>query len=436
MNTYDYKFVNGEVYEFPKLYTTTSAGKKRVWAVYVRLIKKASKQSYMDANWNMMGEIQVPIKLEYFTEDIPSGILSQMWTESGLVDGEITRSAPTYPEGKAGRNCFIQALSMANSKYVKKRKEGGVEYNEKVIIPKYPMYFPMLAHEFDPLKEFKGTVYVQPKLDGNRCLAYLNPKGKRLTAMTIDNVILYSRNRIESPHNEVNDAMREELLPILVHFFRNDESLYLDGELYNHNMKLQTINHHVRGREGDDFVEYWIYDAFYPSEDLMFKDRLYLLREIQYSTLIRPTPTQMVRNINSLNELYIQYLKDGYEGAMIKNPNGLYLRSATTKTGLRSYDILKKKETFTDEFELVDFKEGNAGKEKGAVIWICITKEKKQFYVQPKGMTFVERRRLYKECLTDFENKYANRLLTVEYKGLSEDNIPLHAKGLSFRDID
>jgi ATP-dependent DNA ligase len=433
-------------YEFPKLFTEDKSGNKREWSIYVRLIKQDSKKSYKMVNWNLTEENQIVIKPEYLKDDvnIPKGIISEVWTESGIVGGEITRSAPTYPIekniGRANyRDYFKQALIYARGKYLKKVDEGGKKLDS--IKTTETKYFPMLAKRYDEYikrHSIKWPVYVQPKLDGIRCLAYL----KTNKNPTYNDVILYTRKKKDYPNNEFNDAIRQELLPVLVKLY--DKSIYLDGELYNHNVKLQNINHYVRTEDLQENIEtskkiqYWIYDAFNPStaKETTFAERFKLLNEIKKlvtkSKIIKITETLEIKNQEQLDKQYNKYIKDDYEGMMIRAKDGVYATSAKGTNGLRSSDLLKRKEIFTDEFEVVGWTDGISGKEIGAIIWICQTKNGKKFNVTP-NLDYKERYKIYNECKKNFENKYANRQLTIEYRGLSEDNIPQHAKGINFR---
>ena len=473
-----------DYYEFPKLFTENKSGNRREWAIYVRLIKKASKKSFRKVNWNLTQEDQVPIKPIYLNDEerIPEGLIAEVWTETGIVGGELTRSAPTYPVeknvGRANyRDSFKQALILARGKYLKKTDEGGTsEEARKARSSRSPSavrsarsasatrsasskspsgraaigdkYFPMLAKRYDEyIKKHKldWPIYVQPKLDGMRCLAYLRTNKNP----SVDDVIIYTRKKKDYPHNEFNDAIRKELLPVLRDLYGKGsaagESIYIDGELYNHYVKLQNINHYVRTEDlkeevaADKQIQYWIYDAFYPSaaKTMAFEARVKLLDQIgklvSKSAILHITETRLVKTEKELNVQYAKYIKDDYEGMMIRNRAGIYATSAKGATGLRSKDLLKKKEVFSDEYEVVGWTQGAAGKEIGAIIWICQTEAGKRFNVTP-NMDYEERYRIYRECQKDFAGKYANRMLTVEYRGLSEDKVPQHAKGISFRD--
>ena len=79
------------------------------------------------------------------------------------------------------------------------------------------MMKPMLAHKFDNSRvDWSQPVYIQPKLDGVRCL------------FTKDGA--YSR-----AGNKFMNLVHIELA--LLPFFNNNPDVVLDGELYNHKLK-------------------------------------------------------------------------------------------------------------------------------------------------------------------------------------------------------
>lgn len=442
-------------YEFPTLYTTSDSGKVRQWNIYVRLIKKDSKHAAdtRKQNWNLLLEIQVPIKPEYLEDDVkfPDGLLSQVWTESGFINMKISRSAPTYADiknkGKKNeRNVFHQALVIARGKYLKKVQDGAVQKNELKNRSeiKETKYFPMLAKNYkDFAEKIKYPVYIQPKLDGLRCVIYLD---KPPTAsVTYTDVIMYTRQKKEYPYNSANDDIRKALLKLLKQIYSKDrsESVYLDGELYKHGKSLQNINSVSRGVSDIGHAEYHMYDMFYPSyTNESFTERTKQLSDI-YSILshddkkyVKLVPTHLCRTKADDTTLYRHYLDAGYEGTMIRNPDGKYAKSATQKSSaLRSKDLLKRKEVYDGEYEVIDFTQGNMGKDVGALVWVCVTPHGKLFNVVP-NISYPDRYSLFKECEKKFSSKYANRMINIEYRSLSDDNVPQHAKGIRFRDFD
>jgi len=458
--TFPGQIISG-MYVFPKLFKHSKTGALREWCIYVRLIKESSKSKATThkQNWNLLLEDQIAIKPEYLKDDgaLPDGVLSQIWTESGIVEGKISRAQPTYPEAKNvgkknERNVLHQALTEARSKFLHQKKLGSAEKEQLSAADKTSAadtkFFPMLAHvyqKFIATKELKYPLYVQPKLDGNRCIAYLAALPSHVEENKVDHtdVTLYSRKRLDFPVNRVTDAIRMALVDMLVENYdqESEESVYLDGELYIHGVPLQSISSYIKrekSRDSDPDVEYHVYDMFYPSyEDVPFERRtatlaaMYNSLDPEAKKLIKLVPTHKVMNQQENDTYYDKYLDEKYEGTMIRTAKGKYAKSAV-KAEQRSNDLLKRKETYDGEFEVVGFKDGSIGKDVGALIWICITKQKHEFNVVP-NMTYDERYAMFKDCQKHFVAKYKNRMLTVEYRSLSKDKIPQHAKGIAFR---
>jgi DNA ligase 1 len=417
-------------FEFPVLYK-----EKRVWKIFIRLIKADSQANFSKVDWNLMEETQVPILPEYITDSkaLPADIIAELWTETGQVNGKITRSIPTYPleknkEKKNYRNCFQQAISVAESKHKKKREEGFLEENSFVSVsdtdkvggrPKdaealLPV-FPMLAKPFSGTVKF--PVLVQPKLDGLRCVAFLDHSGR---------VVLQSRTKKIFPNNTANDRIRKELEKV---FKIVGDKFYLDGELYNHTTKLQTLNHYARGSDTGDnsILQYHIYDAMSIVETTFF-DRVKILEKIPSGDIIQVVETKQIESRETFDQAYREWIDYGFEGMMIRDPNGVY------QFGKRSGYLMKRKEVFTDEFPIVDYTSGTNGKDLNALIWVCSTTTGIHFKVTP-NLTYEERYQLFQECQNNFTH-YKNRLLTVEYRGLSIDRVPQHAKAVCIRDIE
>ena len=446
------KIIDG-VYEFPTLYKSTDNGKMRQWKILVRLIKESSKKpnETKSINWNIMSEDPIPIKEDYLDDEypLPDGTIAQYWTENGIIGMKTTISAAKYPESKNigkknERNSFHSALIEARAKFLQKQNEGSTEdKNAKDIT--YEKLYPMSAKNYKDFKnKIKYPIYVQPKLDGLRCIIYLD----NVKPPTYKDVIMYSRQRKIYPSNISNDNIRKSLLKLLVNNYNHKtrESIYLDGELYKHRYSLQSINSAVRSSDSKSNIdEYHIFDIFYPSyKNETFEQRYETMRNI-YDTLssdekkyVRLVPTHYVSTQKECDSLYNKYLEDDYEGIMIRNPAGIYLKSSTKKSEqLRSSDLLKRKEIFTDEFEVVGFACGE-GKEYEAVKWILQTPNGDKFTSTP-NQPLSERYKIYKECIKNnnqgFDKKYKNRMMTIEYRSFSDDGIPLQAKSIGFRDF-
>lgn len=469
------------IYKFPTLYYKDVAENVRKWTVFVRLVKAPPKGKLPkhEHDWDLLKENQIPIVSGYLKDkDLPTKVISQFWVETGIIGGKISRHPPTYPNetnvGKSNeRNTFKQSLVDARSKYLKKLEEGGRTKKEfeskKKIKEKFTTYFPMLARKYvDEKKHAVWPAMSQPKLDGVRCLAFLdvNPHKVDSSKISYKNVILATRQKKE--FQGFNHIRRVLLEPLITMYNESGVSLYLDGEFYKHGKALQDISGEVRNIEKNsnvskDSVKYWIFDCFYPTElDTPFKERVEILEDffVVYDdspvdwdgselttaiqkigkSFVKMVPYQTHKNEKEMMEQYKVWIAQKYEGLMYRNPNGEYLGHPTkTGTFLRSRGLLKLKMRYSDEFEVDGFTEGTKGRDKGAIMWICKTKDgKKTFHATPKNTTLKKRYELFKKITSDgdFDEKYKGREMTIEYEDLSKDGVPLRAKSVGFRDYE
>ena len=440
-------------HSLPLLWHKDGANRWRMWQIHVRIIKNPT-ETLTGIDWDLLKEKQIPIKKNYYTmgEKISLVAAAEAWVETGIENGKITRNSPTYftdplNKDKANeRNIFQTALVYARSQWLKRKERGGSESKSVIHISQTnTLFFPMLAKTFkDGEKHLQFPLYVQPKLDGVRCLMYLQKKNGG-----VKNVVAYTRTKKMFPSV---DYVKKILYPYLDALYDDEknQSIYFDGELYKHGKKLQDISGDSRNEASDTTVdnknrnEYHIYDCFYPLElDMPFSRRLEQLKafyealEPSDSIVLKRVPTFLIKNQIEVSKKYTHFTKMGYEGIMLRNANGPYLaNSQRTGAFLRSKDLVKMKPKFADEYELVGYTEGSKGKDKGAILWICQTKTGEQFNVAPKDITYEERYTLFQEAEKNFNEKYKGRMLTVEYEDLSKNEVPLRAKALAFRDYE
>ena len=441
-------------HSLPLLWHKDSNERWRMWQIHVRLIKNANER-LSGIDWNLLEEKQVKIKDDYYSigTKIPNSIIAEVWVETGIEGGKSTRNAPTYIEeplnkGKANeRNVLQNALVIARAQWLKRKEKGANESKtaQAAVSAVNTMYFPMLAKAWkDGEKHLHFPLYVQPKLDGVRCLMYLTKKNGG-----VKNVVAYTRTKKPFPSIDYVKKIAYPYLNALYDETKN-QSIYLDGELYKHGKKLQDISGDSRDAEADtsadnaDRNEYHIYDCFYPKElDTPYHERLEQLNAVwasldeEHAKVLKQVPTSIVSSLPAASKKYQQFIKQGYEGAMLRNKDGPYLANAA-KTGafMRSKDLVKLKPKFTDEYEVVGYTEGSKGKDKGAILWVCQTEDGLEFNVTPKDITYAERYELFTDAEENFETKYKGRMLTVEYEDLSKTGVPQRAKALTFRDYE
>jgi len=289
-----------------------------------------------------------------------------------------------------------QAKLEIQREWEKKKKQGYHLENEDNHTIK-----PMLAQEY---KKAIVPCWVQPKLDGVRCLVY----------MKNGEVVFQSRqNTIYDPLQHMVNELRAILERV--------PGVILDGELYAHQFGFETIISIVRRSKvkhpNIQQIKYHMYDIFYLDKTMNFSDRNKLL-----STIYQGEPNVVLVDTNcvkpgDIDALLHKYMHEKYEGIMIRG-NGPY------KNG-RSKDLLKYKIFKDDEFEVVGHHEGQGG----IPIFECKIQDK-TFSVAMKGTMESKKDRM--DNVKDFYGK----LLTVKYQELSADGIPRFPVGIAFRDYE
>jgi len=354
--------------KFAKLYANSSNGKIKVWEI--------------EANGNTM--------------IIRNGYIDgKMAVQTKEIKGKsIGRSNETSDNEQCILECKSKWQKKIDEQYTTD-KNNIMEYGDQKIL------LPMLALDYHKRKhDIKFPCYVQPKLNGVRCIyqggKFISRKGKEFT--TLEHLISELKKlNIDIP----------------------------DGEIYIHGMSFQGIIRLLKKYRPNETekLEYWIYDEI---NDKGFEDRTKEIEKAFTKTLIIKlvrVPTILVKTEASIKELHDKWVKAGYEGAIVRNIDGLY------KVKHRSKDLQKFKEFFDAEFEIVGAHEGT-GMDTGTVIFEVKNKKGQVFSVRPKG-TREERT----EWLNDIKN-IIGKELTVRYQNLSEDGIPIFPVGIAIRDYE
>jgi DNA ligase-1 len=279
---------------------------------------------------------------------------------------------------------------------------------------------PMLAETWNPNSTVNHKInitfpcYVQPKLDGIRCLSYLDNQKK---------IVNQSRqlkyfNNLEHINNELKCI------------FDTYPDIVLDGELYNHNIDFNEIAGIVKTEKIDHAkilnIEYHIYDCFLQDNlDVFFTQRVQLLKNIKKLgsfLYVKFVSTFIVKSIDDVLSQHNQFIVDKYEGTILRNFDSKYEFHRTKH--LQKYKNFEEK-----EFQIVGYKQGE-GHDDGAVIWKCKTDSDQFFDVRPVGS--VKQRMDWFNSASDFIGK----MLTVTYQNLSEIGIPRFPVGKTVRDYE
>ena len=228
------------------------------------------------------------------------------------------------------------------------------------------MMKPMLAHKFDESRvDWSKPVYIQPKLDGVRCL------------FTKDGAYSRAGNKFMNlAHIEA------ELIP----FFNERPDFVLDGELYNHNLKndFEKIISLVRKQKptADDrlearkLVQFHVYDYIDGKYDSYKRRMQSLVTSDLYCPSIQYVPAKLVDSYNYARTIHATFLSDGYEGSIIRL-DGVY------KHG-RSYDLMKFKDFSDTEATITGYEEGK-GKRQGTLGKFLMTDDEGVQFGCPPG---------------------------------------------------
>jgi ATP-dependent DNA ligase len=206
--------------------------------------------------------------------------------------------------------------------------------------------------------------------------------------------------------------------------------LVLDGELYSDTLNFQQFVGLVRKTKHKPAeiellkqVKLWVYDCV---NDAPFEGRINMLWDMfgeRSYDHIKLLSTDLCNTKEELKGWHDKFVTEGKEGLIIRNKAGLYQLAA------RSKDLQKYKEFEDAEFSVIGFTEGE-GLEKGLVIWVCETDDKKAFHVRPRG-THEDRAAIFKNA-----GDYVGKKITVRYQELTEDGIPRFPVGVAFRDYE
>jgi DNA ligase-1 len=343
--------------KFPTLYKYTTTGKIQEWTMYVKG--------------------------------------NQFWSVEGIKDGKLTPTEPTVCEGKnIGRSNETtpeeQAYKEAQSKFQHKLDKG---YNE-VLTSEKKFFEPMLAHDYNKYSNicFNTPTFIQPKLDGLRCI---NDSGN-----------MTSRNG--KPFVTVDHLTQNHSI--------------LDGELYSHSYrddfnKIVSLCKKTKPtdediKECENIIEFWAYDL--PDCDGVFSERYKELKRVVKeinNPKIKIVPTYKVESFEDIERYHTEFLEQGYEGSIVR----VDIKNYENK---RSKQLLKKKDFYDGEFEIVDFEEGKGNRSGTAGNIILKLEDGRTFGAGIKGT-----REFVRDLFVN-KNEYIGKTATIKYFQKTPDGIP------------
>ena len=363
---------------------------------------------------------------------------------SGQYGGKRTPQPDKIVErGKATRNMWDQVMLEAKH-LVKEKLDKGYkeidkdpdEYSEselykilgEIVTGQNGVPKPMLAKQADQVtnkKIFDAEWYASRKIDGLRALIYVGPDGNLHTASR------GSMNYDAAMHKILNH-------PTLIKIFKENPGLIMDGECYHHGYSLQQLNSIARTQKTAvdyDVLQFYWYDIVDPNS--IFDERWSYMQDLrdEYSIdLFEPehifnegdlriqfVPQIKVSGWDNMLKLHNQYVEEGWEGLVIRDPDKVYRPNGRTN------DMVKIKLYQSQDFLVTDYELGLRGSED--MVFVCQTKDGKKFKAKPLGD------RLQKEEYVDnFEELYKNHMGECKFFYYSDEGTPLQPCFKAFRD--
>lgn len=417
--------------EYPLLIGVAKGGKSKIWAAYIDYDPVLNKAVAFMEYGQIDGKKQTSIR-EYTAGKVKRTVLEQCiqetdrkWTDKkekeGYVEQSMLEAVQPAQQTSPVRAKTSKKSSSSGSKSPRKSASSKKSPPKSVLATGTTLplpILPMLAKTYEPSaakkkrKDIVFPCFVQPKLDGLRCIVYMHD----------GEIVAQSRT---GNHFKSMERITSSLRP----FFQQHPAVVLDGELYTKDIPFEVLAGIIKKQKitADDSViletiTYNVYDIV----DLTapFHQRILFLREYfesgQYPR-IKFVETLMVDTIADFRKSFSEFVANGYEGIMLRNVSGLYI------TNYRSDDLQKYKEFMEEEFRIIGFAEGD-GHDKGTVKWICETSDGKPFTVRPRG-TVAHRKELFQNG-----SAYVGKLLTVIFQEYTEEGKPRFPVGKAVRD--
>lgn len=222
---------------------------------------------------------------------------------------------------------------------------------------------PMLAYPVsDKPINYNEPIFMQPKLDGVRCVIQANVK-RHILHPSLNDVSVVAYSRTGKEWKNIHHILKQ-----LKPFFQKYPNVILDGELYNHDLRddFETIISLVRRQKPDDIdmlesadlVQFHCYDII--DEELPFEHRIEFVTEalMLLGDSIHTVDTVQIPNQLEAEEMHEVNMNSGFEGSI--------LRTNDTYACKRSHNLRKFKDFHDAEATLIAWVEGK-GKRKGTV---------------------------------------------------------------------
>lgn len=315
--------------------------------------------------------------------------------EAGIWGGKLVQHRKTCTPKNVGKSNEttgeVQALLELDSEYKAKLTEG--YFTDIKLAKNTEVILPMLAKNYNDERKkinwIKDKVYIQPKLDGMRCLAII--KNNKVTLMSRDGKLIQNLEHIQ----------------LSLSFIMED--CVLDGEVYAHGLSFQENMKLIKKyRPGEtEKIQYHIYDLV-SGENFTkrFNKAQKLIEGINNTQIVSTmaiTEEIQIANYHSSN------LNLGYEGSIIRWGEEGY------KLNGRSSNLLKYKDFQDITAEIIDIIPNEADPTQGTPV----LKYKASTFKAGVKLSHEER----KELLTNKAN-YIGKMAEIRFFEWTDEGNP------------
>lgn len=354
----------------------------------------------------------------WYAEVSPDG--TQYRTVSGLYDGARTTSEWTQCRANAQRataqaQCEFEVDALYRHRLARtyhqtiEATEGGAHFFE-----------PMLAHPLDRKRMGEPHIYIQPKLDGARCIA------------TADGLFTrQGKEFLSAPH--ISRALKP--------YFELHPDAILDGELYGDKMavdfqRIMSLARKTKNitdadlRESERLLQLHLYDMPSRGHDtyaaryagICEAARIVSAHAPEWGdSPIRVVETFAITTWEQWDKCHEKWVAGGFEGSMGRTPTAPYQNK-------RTHDLVKRKDFIDNEFQVAKLGEGEgnwAGACKRIWCWLPVVPEHER---TPDNIseetTFIAVPRGSREYLTKLLHGPVPKEITCRYFEWTTSTIP------------
>ena len=380
--------------------------------------------------------------------------------EYGLVGGQLHREMIKVTKSKVNElQSRVNAKRKEGYKELSELKDGvtsidnlGSDYDLdknalynflNTYLPKYSttsegFVLPMLAKVLEDNKPFEkfGTLLGQWKIDGLRCLI----GAERNDFDLFEPIILTYHSRTGENWTSKMKWMTEIILPKIDGDLLDlmiEEGAYLDGELYLPGYSVNDINSFVKNPQLKQhyLLQYWCYDIacenmsaearstfrynnIHTSRPIFINKEDHLNNKKQLVLL----PTVSVDDIQSAVYNRDIFIKLGFEGLIVRNPNAEY------QFGKRNQAMHKFKKVDDGKFIIVDIKSEH--KRSDLPLFVLRNDINDELF----ECSINKPQDVQREILINKDN-YVGKYMLVEFRSRSGiAQVPFHARGIDIKD--